>query len=767
MSAQQGQQSNNGSGSGGNKDDGSVLLNSKEGRFWVLLRISASLLRTMQAKGIDNGTQPAVRIGDAATALASLKYNLTRLTVNTFGDTPESKLAIETMLNDLRSEFLILEADEPTATTIASLVGQNSTVYKRLGKDEDIRLIYLLPAKNWDDPLKCNIKLAAFADGPEYEALSYTWGLQNGAGGSLSILNHGNATLKITSNLDSALRDLRANMSPDDLYRVLWVDAVCIDQSHSEEKVHQMRQMPKIYSEAKRVIVWLGKREEKAEEAFKILKSMPELLKSLQGDVSGEGPNDIAVPNLKSLNAISDSPWWTRAWCRQEIIMAKEASIFLGSTSLDWRVLSKAFWEWSAFSVPWLLANPDSRSAAIQDILRNGFSNDVLPQLAVIEQWRGPAGLPTFLEMLSNHGNLRVTDPRDHVYALFGLVNSRDPCHADTSLHPDYTLRLSELLVRVAVHLIAHHGLDIISFATDGLSPSRSGLMHFVEFLPTWTPDWRKITLFGSGNFAFTNLLKATDPSQRMLADMASMWREGKGMTDNDQTETSNNGILMQDGNDLFVSLATFRPISPSLFKASDGLDAEPLQFSDTFQDALLARKGLFCSGFTLDKIESLGAETGSVFEKMILFSGAHLPDWDHTTPYPHVADQAELEAVIRTAIADQWPNSNDANVGYHRLGDLFEREVARTGVLHFMRTISDTNSSPRFAKHRRFFRSSLGYIGLAPPQSRKDDLLVVLAGATVPFVLHTKGEIGLHEFVGDWSVFEVTLVLDIWLMIS
>ena len=281
MSAQQGQQSNNGSGSGGNKDDGSVLLNSKEGRFWVLLRISASLLRTMQAKGIDNGTQPAVRIGDAATALASLKYNLTRLTVNTFGDTPESKLAIETMLNDLRSEFLILEADEPTATTIASLVGQNSTVYKRLGKDEDIRLIYLLPAKNWDDPLKCNIKLAAFADGPEYEALSYTWGLQNGAGGSLSILNHGNATLKITSNLDSALRDLRANMSPDDLYRVLWADAVCIDQSHSEEKVHQMRQMRKIYSEAKRVIVWLGKREEKAEEAFKILKSMPELLKSL------------------------------------------------------------------------------------------------------------------------------------------------------------------------------------------------------------------------------------------------------------------------------------------------------------------------------------------------------------------------------------------------------------------------------------------------------------------------------------------------------
>jgi len=39
---------------------------------------------------------------------------------------------------------------------------------------------------------------------------------------------------------------------------MLWVDAVCIDQSDVEEKSHQVALMPEIYFTATKVLCWLG-----------------------------------------------------------------------------------------------------------------------------------------------------------------------------------------------------------------------------------------------------------------------------------------------------------------------------------------------------------------------------------------------------------------------------------------------------------------------------------------------------------------------------
>jgi hypothetical protein len=40
--------------------------------------------------------------------------------------------------------------------------------------------------------------------------------------------------------------------------RRLWVDALCINQSHIDEKNHQVGIMGEIYSKAAWVLVWLG-----------------------------------------------------------------------------------------------------------------------------------------------------------------------------------------------------------------------------------------------------------------------------------------------------------------------------------------------------------------------------------------------------------------------------------------------------------------------------------------------------------------------------
>ncbi|KUI53325.1 Heterokaryon incompatibility protein 6, OR allele [Cytospora mali] len=107
---------------------------------------------------------------------------------------------------------------------------------------------------NFKFTVSCEIREASFDDRVKYEALSYAWGSKT-PGHSISV---GDKTLAVTPNCLEALRHLRARFRR----RVLWVDAVCIDQREgrqsTRERNHQVRYMGEIYSKAKTVIVWLG-----------------------------------------------------------------------------------------------------------------------------------------------------------------------------------------------------------------------------------------------------------------------------------------------------------------------------------------------------------------------------------------------------------------------------------------------------------------------------------------------------------------------------
>lgn len=110
-------------------------------------------------------------------------------------------------------------------TTDNTTVMDSSYKYKRLDLSTDaIRLIRIL--KGQKGPIKCEMFETCLdqVEGVPYEALSYVWGYRKSAD---KIWVDG-YPFTVTENLFEALSNLR-QFEGD---RLLWIDAICIDQSH-------------------------------------------------------------------------------------------------------------------------------------------------------------------------------------------------------------------------------------------------------------------------------------------------------------------------------------------------------------------------------------------------------------------------------------------------------------------------------------------------------------------------------------------------------
>lgn len=131
----------------------------------------------------------------------------------------------------------------------------------RLSSPRSIRLLILLPSPDLTAALELTLREASLDSSStpspgrdSFEALSYVWGSPVG---TVPVSCNGQQFL-VTPNCESALRHLR--LAGQD--RVLWVDAICIDQGRSPESIKerntQVALMGEIYQKAARTLCWLG-----------------------------------------------------------------------------------------------------------------------------------------------------------------------------------------------------------------------------------------------------------------------------------------------------------------------------------------------------------------------------------------------------------------------------------------------------------------------------------------------------------------------------
>jgi hypothetical protein len=194
-------------------------------------------------------------------------------------------------------------------------------------RDGEFKLLSLHRGQS-SDLVTCDLFIASLDSSVKYEALSYVWGDPDDTK-EIKICGE---PFYATLNLESALRYLRYR----DRERIIWVDAICINQADHSERSCQVLQMGRIYQQAEEVLVWLGLGSTEwslAIDAIKLLSSDENihwLPPPYYGSVEARDLERFPA-YLMPLQEILCSPWWRRVWILQEAVLARKLTFVCGS----------------------------------------------------------------------------------------------------------------------------------------------------------------------------------------------------------------------------------------------------------------------------------------------------------------------------------------------------------------------------------------------------------------------------------------------------
>ncbi|KAF1833844.1 HET-domain-containing protein [Decorospora gaudefroyi] len=239
-----------------------------------------------------------------------------------------------------------------------------------------------------------------------YETLSYEWGQPNPSDPYILINGH---RTQIRSNLHAALSAIRLA----DQDRRIWIDALCINQTDTAERSHQVRVMGAIYTGADRVLVWLGPGTDNSAYAMDVL-SDPRALQE----------RDAVLLSTEHLTicALCERSYWTRVWVQQEIYLATKFEILCGSKHIP-----DSVFDWSLS----ILTEPARDGVCPEPRVERSPANRVMRNKRRVPQTVN--GLYLWLDMGITLG-LQTSEPRDIIYAMLGISSDCGP----EDMVPDY-----------------------------------------------------------------------------------------------------------------------------------------------------------------------------------------------------------------------------------------------------------------------------------------------------------------------------------------
>ena len=651
-----------------------------------------------------------------------------------------------------------------------------NAIYRSLKKeDREIRLVLLEPATESSMLIKCRLEVVKLRDDPIYEALSWAWGDRDD---NNEILLEGRRWL-VRTNLVTALRHLRY----EDRTRVMWIDALSINQNSwadaLREREHQIQLMKYVYSMASRVVVWM----EVADDGMagfiqKFLAGSRSLWTAFEEGEDGLRQTIYYTAMIRRL------PWWRRLWVLQEVSLASDTFLQLGSAWIRFdRLLTelamvqyflRRFFERQdnvIFQVTALAFTPiyapsphtfydlrkKNRSQAKQYRSHIKHSGEAPENNAFSEVSKAKA-FQEFAKCIVRFRYHVASDPLDKLYALLGLV----PDLVARELNPRYDEDVVSMYRRTAIHIIrSSKSLYILS---------QAHLPMFVEapyakMLPSWVADWEakpslnhgwlcapfretREELFDASSGAWSEVL--TRDSDRTLGLQGVMIDAVSSTRGHEvpRPENFQQWWYKTQGWRELAGVYEFQPVSQTKKRYSPDVSQEHIQpLSAAGEKTANGGKGYYIEGSKLNHAywRTLLYNTAPYGDELDLQGRTFPRVYEPPDPQLATTDRQHLtyctEDFLKTCLNLSESSSSSETLDLEKLFAHLER-VTECG---------------------NFFVTNDGFMGVGTKNLRPGDQIWILAGGSHPFILRKDDSSqGHYTLVGEAYVEGVMMSGDI-----
>ncbi|KAF4443717.1 Heterokaryon incompatibility 6 OR allele [Fusarium acutatum] len=617
-------------------------------------------------------------------------------------------------------------------------------LYQPITGDKEIRLLILEPGAR-EDVLECKLANAELSWRTRFEALSYAWGDDT----TKHELKCSGYVIGVMANLHDALLDLRLPTQR----RVLWIDALCINQADNDEKSKQIRLMHEIYSQAYEVLIYLGKSDASVHGAIESIRWLDWKLMPLYARKfllsSNIGMASFFVErwtNMKPINREDFSwdpiinllrrPWFQRTWVIQEAVIPKHAKIICGDQSIAWAKVLRIVdairhYQSSVKRVPGYHLTYETISSV--DLMRSARDNRH-PRIYIFGQWwyrplltgRPMEGQEDskLLDLILMSRRYKCTHPHDKIFGMLGVTAE------DTSnklLKPDYEISQFDAYRNFVLWEIRHNK----SLRVLGTSSQKSSRQCTS---PSWVPDFNRLdSITGLTGSPFSG--SYVDASAGLPMEV----RES-----NNSTTLHIKGSIVdtihtvgkKSFTDRYTRLSK-RQRRDEQLSIYDQLQVNRGMIEEARDIWLEATKGL---------ARGLGPGPGDRIFKTKVIEGRPSPDRSISPGW---------EPFLRVLFGDVSVGSKysmfikEISTSFLRLTlaeDQLPKECIK-GEEAF--AIKALGFFAAIARSRRFARTDMGLVGYVPMRASRGDLVVVLYGSKVPFVVREKGH-GRYALVGE-----------------
>ncbi|KAK6442553.1 hypothetical protein LTR95_001214 [Oleoguttula sp. CCFEE 5521] len=652
---------------------------------------------------------------------------------------------------------------------------RNRHNYSPLPSNHSMRVMVLRPGRN-EDPIVFSLDIVHDRKHvEEYHALSYCWG---DAADTVEVLCSGKPFF-ITRTLYGALWWLRS----EDSARRLWADAVCINQDDITERNVQVSMFRQIYAGARRVHIWLGPRDADTSNAMAFIDHIATkcctamygeegrsqwVARLQQEDEPSRVFSQILLTTLPDVSSSSwqtlagryDRPWFTRVWVVQEVQACNDVWVTSGDITLEWEFVALVA-SWVRYATDALIYYGTSSET------QRGLRAATTMRQGLVTRWEIP-----FLLALDRNRERSCTDNRDRVFAMLQHpirpvleLNDQVATLSHKTLGNDLPPSLQDQVNETHLGIRADYNMTTLEVYRDvALRSIQRTSLDDLEF-PSWILRWDLATVGGEPYFQ-PWLYNACAGRRPILSCPSASTLVLRGIRIDSVLRRKSTlpvgGKSMRDfalGPDWLLSLS--RIITRDTW-ASDHIH------SSTWKRATEELDSHFAD-FAAYMLDIVGDNITDSFIPLLerwcdICDGPVAPSEEIGTEAPWTYGCEDCSDGEFDLCLPCYKSGKRCNGSFHKLQQkpiMGLRYIHNDMTLNRLRASASTGNAERYKRRVRnnctytfFFVTEAGHVGIGPDYVCPGDVVAVLFGGRVPFLLRKRAE--HYRIVGPCYVFDM-----------